>query len=159
MKSKIKNAKNLAKTLSSLKRKGKRIVFTNGCFDILHVGHVDYLSRAKRLGDILVVGLNSDSSVKKIKGKNRPINKESDRAKVLSSLYFVDYITPFSETTPENLIKKLKPDILVKGGDWKAKDIVGSSFVRSYGGKIKSISFVKGYSTTSIIERAGHRCR
>jgi rfaE bifunctional protein nucleotidyltransferase chain/domain len=151
--SKIKDLKILAKTLSALRSKGKKIVFTNGCFDILHVGHVDYLSKARRLGDVLVVGLNSDSSVKKIKGKGRPINKESDRAKVLSSLYFVDYITSFNEPTPENLIKKVRPDILVKGGDWKIGDIVGSSFVRSYGGKIERIPFVKGYSTTSIIEK------
>ena len=121
MKSKIKSSKKLARTLYALRSKGKKIVFTNGCFDIIHVGHVDYLSRARRLGDILVVGLNSDSSVRKIKGKNRPINKESDRAKVLSSLYFVDYITIFNETTPENLIKKVRPDILVKGSDWKAR--------------------------------------
>ena len=156
--SKIKDLKNLARTLSALRDKGKKIVFTNGCFDILHAGHVDYLSKAKRLGDILVVGLNSDSSVKKIKGKLRPINKESDRAKVLSSLYFVDYITSFNETTPENLIKKVRPDILVKGGDWKIEDIVGSSFVGSYGGKVRRIPFVKGYSTTSIIEKNTCRC-
>ena len=112
MKSKIKGAKSLVKTLSSLKKSGKRMVFTNGCFDIIHVGHVDYLSRAKRLGDILVVGLNSDSSVRKIKGKNRPINKESDRAKVLSSLCFVDYVTIFNEATPENLIKKVTGEVL-----------------------------------------------
>lgn len=158
MNSKIKDIKSLVKVLSALRKKGKRVVFTNGCFDILHVGHVDYLSRAKRLGDILVVGLNSDSSVKKIKGKNRPINKESDRAKVLSALYFVDYITSFNETTPEDLIKKVRPDTLVKGGDWKIEDIVGGSFVRSIGGKVKSIPFVKGYSTTSIIERSMCRC-
>ena len=157
MLSKIKGAKNLVKTLNSLKNKSKRVVFTNGCFDIIHAGHVDYLSRAKRLGDILVVGLNSDSSVRKIKGKNRPINKESDRAKVLSSLYFVDYITIFNETTPENLIKKVRPDILAKGADWKVGDIAGSSFVKKYGGRIKRISFVKGYSTTSIIKRSSHR--
>jgi len=156
--SKIKDLKNLTKALSALRSSGKRIVFTNGCFDILHVGHVDYLSKARRLGDVLVVGLNSDSSVKKIKGEGRPINKESDRAKVLSSLYFVDYITSFNELTPENLIKKVRPDILVKGGDWKIKDIVGSSFVRSYGGKIKRIPFVKGHSTTSIIERSACGC-
>ena len=155
--SKIKDLKILTKTLSALRNKGKKIVFTNGCFDILHAGHVDYLSKARRLGDVLVVGLNSDSSVKKIKGKGRPINKESDRAKVLSSLYFVDYVTSFNETTPENLIKKVRPDILVKGSDWKIEDIAGSSFVRSYGGKIRSIPFVKGYSTTSIIER--NACR
>lgn len=158
MRSKIKSSRDLSRTLSSLRRRGKRIVFTNGCFDILHVGHVEYLSKARRLGDLLVIGLNSDSSVKKIKGKDRPINKESDRAKVLSSLYFVDYVTSFSESTPENLIKKVRPDILVKGGDWKVEDIVGSSFVRSYGGKVKSIPFVKGYSTTSIIERNRNRC-
>jgi len=158
MRSKIKNLKSLTRALSALRRKGKRIVFTNGCFDILHVGHVDYLSKARRLGDLLVIGLNSDSSVKKIKGKDRPINKESDRARVLSSLYFVDYVTSFNETTPEKLIKKVKPDILVKGGDWKIEDIVGGAFVRSYGGKIKRIPFVKGYSTTSIIERSACRC-
>ena len=158
MKSKIKSAESLINALRSLRNKGKKIVFTNGCFDIIHVGHVDYLSRARRLGDILVVGLNSDSSVRKIKGKGRPINKESDRAKVLSSLCFVDYVTIFNEATLENLIKKVRPDILVKGGDWKARDIVGSSFVKRYGGKIKRISFVKGYSTTSIIEKTECAC-
>ena len=155
---KIKKPSEMAKSLSRLRSKGKKIVFTNGCFDILHAGHVEYLSKAKRLGDVLVVGLNSDSSVKKIKGEGRPINKESDRAKVLSSLYFVDYITAFNETTPENLIKKARPDILVKGGDWKIEDIAGSSFVRSYGGRVKRIPFVKGRSTTSIIERIACRC-
>jgi len=158
MKSKIKTAKNLVRTLNSVGKKGKRIVFTNGCFDIIHVGHIDYLSKARRLGDILVVGLNSDASVRKIKGKNRPINKESDRAKVLSSLYFVDYVTIFNETTPESLIKKVRPDVLVKGSDWKAGDIIGSSFVKGYGGKIKRVPFVKGYSTTSIIEKRSHKC-
>jgi len=158
MKSKIKSAKNLVKTLSSLKKRGKRIVFTNGCFDIIHVGHVDYLSKARCLADILVVGLNSDSSVRKIKGKGRPINKESDRAKVLSSLYFVDYVTIFNEATPENLIKKVRPDILVKGGDWKIKDMVGGSFVKSCGGKVKNIPFVKGYSTTSLIKKIESVC-
>ena len=153
MKLKIKNSDDLAKELSRLRSKGKRIVFTNGCFDILHVGHVDYLSRAKRLGDVLVVGLNSDSSVKKIKGNDRPINKERDRAKVLCALSFVDYVTSFSELTPEKLIVKLKPDILVKGGDWKIEDIVGSSFVKSYGGKVKRIPFVRGYSTTALIAK------
>lgn len=157
MKSKVKGSKSLINALSAIRRKGKTIVFTNGCFDILHAGHVDYLSRARRLGDVLVVGLNSDASVKRIKGKGRPINKESARAKVLSSLYFVDYVTSFNESTPEKLIKKVKPDIIVKGGDWKTEDIAGGSFVRSYGGKIKSIPFVKGYSTTSIIERSARQ--
>ena len=155
MNSKIQNSKKLAKIFKRLRSKGKRIVFTNGCFDILHVGHVEYLSRAKRLGDILVVGLNSDSSVKKIKGEDRPINKEKDRAKVLASLYFVDYVTIFVEPTPEKLIKELRPNILVKGGDWKIKDIVGGDFVKAKGGKVRNIPFVKGYSTTSLIEKMG----
>lgn len=150
---KVKKSSELSKLLSRLRAKGKRIVFTNGCFDILHVGHIDYLSKAKRLGDILVVGLNSDSSVKKIKGKNRPLNNERDRAKVLSSLSMVDYISLFSESTPKRLIKDLKPDILVKGGDWKIEDIVGGDFVRSYGGRVKRIPFIKGYSTTSLIKK------
>ncbi len=155
--SKIKNAKDLARTLSSLRGKGKKIVFTNGCFDILHVGHVDYLSKARRLGDVLVVGLNTDSSVKKVKGEGRPINKELDRAKVLAALSSVDYVTLFGEPTPEKLIMKLKPDLLVKGGDWKVKDIVGGDFVTKNGGKVKNIPFIKGYSTTSIIERSACR--
>jgi len=153
MKSKIQNSKRLAATLRRLRSKGKRIVFTNGCFDIIHAGHVDYLSKARRMGDVLVVGLNSDSSVKKIKGAGRPINREADRAKVLSALYFVDYVTLFKETTPERLIRELKPDILVKGGDWKIKDIVGSDFVRERGGKVRRVPFIKGYSTTSLIEK------
>lgn len=153
MLNKIQGSKKLAGILKRLRSKGKRIVFTNGCFDIIHVGHVDYLSKARRMGNILVVGLNSDSSVRKIKGKGRPINREKDRAKVLSSLSFVDYIAIFGESTPERLIKELKPDILVKGGDWKIKEIVGGDFVRSYGGKVKNIPFVKGYSTTALIKR------
>jgi rfaE bifunctional protein nucleotidyltransferase chain/domain len=150
---KVKKSSELSKLLPHLRSKGKRIVFTNGCFDILHVGHVDYLSKARSLGDVLVVGLNSDSSVRKIKGKTRPINNERDRAKVLSSLSCVDYISIFSESTPERLIRELKPDILAKGGDWKVKNIVGGEFVRSCGGKVKKIPFVKGYSTTSLIKK------
>lgn len=150
---KIESSERLKDILARLQSKGKRIVFTNGCFDILHIGHIDYLSRARKMGDILVVGLNSDSSVKRIKGKGRPVNKELDRAKILASLYFVDYVVIFNESTPKELIKKLRPDVLVKGGDWKIKDIVGSDIVRSYGGKVKRISFVKGYSTTSVIEK------
>ena len=153
MVNKIQNSKKLKNILARLRGRGKKIVFTNGCFDILHIGHIEYLSKAKRLGQILVIGLNSDSSVKKIKGKLRPINKERSRAKVLASLYFVDYVTIFSEPTPKELIKILKPDVLVKGGDWKIEDIVGSDIVRSYGGKVKRIPFVKGYSTTSVIKK------
>ncbi|MCX5665494.1 MAG: D-glycero-beta-D-manno-heptose 1-phosphate adenylyltransferase [Candidatus Omnitrophica bacterium] len=158
MVSKIKAANILAGTLAALKSKGKKIVFTNGCFDILHVGHVDYLSKARRLGDVLVIGLNTDSSVRKVKGKGRPINKESDRAKVLAALSSVDYVTLFSESTPEKLIMRLKPDVLVKGGDWKIRDIVGGDFVIKNGGKVKNIPYLKGYSTTSIIERSACRC-
>jgi rfaE bifunctional protein nucleotidyltransferase chain/domain len=150
---KIKSRAALAKILGLLQRRGKKVVFTNGCFDIIHLGHVKYLEKARRLGNILVVGLNSDSSVRAIKGKGRPINGERERAGVLASLYFVDYVTIFSEATPERLIQKLKPDILVKGGDWKVRDIVGSDFVRARGGRVARISFVKGYSTTSTIKK------
>jgi len=151
--SKIKSASDLAKIISGLKSKRKKIVFTNGCFDILHVGHVTYLEKAKSLGGVLVVGLNSDRSVRTIKGCGRPMNKEKDRAKVLAALSFVDHVTIFNEPTPEKLIKKLKPDILVKGGDWNKNDIVGGNFVRSIGGRVVAIPFVKGYSTTSLIEK------
>ena len=155
MEQKIKTQAALARIISNLKARGKKAVFTNGCFDILHVGHVEYLKKARSLGDALVVGLNSDSSVRAIKGKSRPINKEADRARVLAALYFVDYITIFEGRTPERLIKVLKPDILVKGADWKTKDIVGADFVRSYGGRVARIPFVKGYSTTSLIRKSG----
>lgn len=147
----------LSSVMNRLRSQGKKIVFTNGCFDILHVGHVDYLAKARRMGDILVVGLNSDSSVKKIKGPGRPVNSERDRATVLSALSAVDYISIFSEPTPEKLITKVRPDVLVKGGDWDIKDIVGGDFVRSYGGKVRNISFVKGYSTTSLIRKMEKR--
>ena len=143
----------LSRILSGLRSKHRKIVFTNGCFDILHPGHVAYLEKASRLGDVLVVGLNSDASVRAIKGRDRPVNKERDRAYVLSALSFVDYVTIFGEDTPERIIKKLKPDVLVKGGDWKSKDIVGGDFVRSRGGRVASIKFLKGYSTTSLIKR------
>lgn len=155
MNSKIKSQAALAKTLAKLRARKKKAVFTNGCFDILHVGHIEYLRRARKLGDVLVVGLNSDSSVRALKGKGRPINAQRDRAKVLACLYFVDYITVFNELTPEKLIKKLRPDILVKGADWKTSDIVGAAFVRSCGGRVARIPFVKGYSTTSLIRKIG----
>ena len=151
--SKIKNASVLARIISGLKSKKKRIVFTNGCFDILHVGHVTYLEKAKLLGDVLVVGLNSDRSVRMIKGNGRPINKERDRAKILASLAFIDYVTVFDEETPEELIKRLEPDILVKGGDWDMNDIVGGTFVRSIGGRVVVIPFVNGCSTTSLLKK------
>ena len=151
--SKLKSAGALSRILDGERSKGRRIVFTNGCFDILHPGHVSYLEKASRMGDVLVVGLNSDVSVKAIKGRGRPINNERDRAYVLSALSFVDYVTIFREDTPELIIRKLKPDVLVKGGDWKAEDIVGGDFVRSGGGRVARIKFLKGYSTSSLIKK------
>lgn len=131
----------------------KKIVFTNGCFDILHVGHIRYLRQAAELGDILVVGLNSDASVKRLKGENRPINSEYDRAELLASLEFVNYIVIFEEDTPYELIKQIKPDVLVKGSDYAPEDVVGKDIVESYGGKLMLIDFVNGKSTTGIIHR------
>ena len=132
---------------------GKRIVFTNGCFDILHRGHVTYLAEAKKLGDLLVMGVNSDASVKRLKGPSRPINSENDRAYVLSQLKSVDFVEVFEEDTPLNLILKVKPKILVKGGDWKIDQIVGAKEVIQSGGDVFSLNFVDGYSTTSIINK------
>ena len=132
---------------------GKKIVFTNGCFDIIHVGHIRYLSKAKELGDILIVGLNSDESVKKLKGDNRPINSFEDRAILLSSLRFVDSVIMFKEQTPDNLIKKIVPDILVKGGDYKLEDIVGYQTVIENGGQVKTLSFYDGYSSSNYINK------
>ena len=134
-------------------RIGKRVVFTNGCFDIIHAGHVDYLEKAKRLGDILIVGMNSDDSVRKIKGEKRPIIPQEMRAKVLSSLKPVDYVVVFEEDTPIKLIEAIRPDILVKGGDWELEKIVGRDFVESYGGKVMTIPFEFDISTSKIVER------
>lgn len=136
-----------------LREEGKKVVFTNGCFDIIHRGHLEYLYEAKSLGDYLVIGLNSDTSVQKLKGKGRPVNKQEDRAFVLSGLKPVDAVLLFSEDTPYNLIKSVEPDILVKGGDWKENEIVGNDIVRFYGGKVLSLKFVSSYSTTSLIDR------
>ncbi len=129
-----------------------RVVFTNGCFDLLHVGHVRYLQDAKKQGDYLVVGLNSDSSVKTLKGEGRPIQTELERAEILLALSAVDAVCIFSEDTPLNLINSVKPDVLVKGGDWKVEDIVGSKEVLSWGGEVRSLQFVEGKSTTNIVE-------
>jgi len=129
------------------------MVFTNGCFDILHVGHVRYLQEAKSLGDILVVALNTDASVKKLKGEGRPLQNENDRAEILSALECVDFVTLFDEETPLEIIEKLQPDVLVKGGDWKPADIVGSDVVLAKGGEVKSLSFVEGKSTSHIVDK------
>ena len=134
------------------KAKGKKIVFTNGCFDILHRGHVTYLQQARALGDLLIVGINSDASVKRLKGQERPINMLEDRAYVLSALKPVDFVIPFDEDTPLNLINLIMPDILVKGGDYTIDRIVGAQEVIAHGGKVEIIPFVPGKSTSSIID-------
>jgi rfaE bifunctional protein nucleotidyltransferase chain/domain len=154
--SKIKTLGSLAKIIRGLKKKGRRIVFTNGCFDILHFGHIKYLQDAKAKGDILVVGLNSDSSVRRLKGTDRPIVEQKHRAAVLAALGSVDFVVIFSEDTPELVIRTLLPDVLVKGGDWKIQDIIGSEVVMRNGGKVFSIKFVKGLSTTSLIKKIAH---
>ena len=135
------------------KNKDKKIVFTNGCFDIIHKGHVAYLVEAKKLGDLLVIGLNSDASVKRLKGPERPINNELDRQYVMSQLKPVDFVEIFTDDTPMNLILKIMPKILVKGGDWKIEQIVGGKEVVEAGGEVFSLNFVDGYSTTSIIHK------
>jgi rfaE bifunctional protein nucleotidyltransferase chain/domain len=146
--SKIRTRNELAVIVGRLKSEGRKIVFTNGCFDLLHVGHTRYLREARKLGDILIVGLNSDASVRRIKPQ-RPINEESQRAEVLASLEAVDYVTLFSEDTPYELIKSVMPDVLVKGGDWKKEDIVGSDIVP----EVHSLPYVAGVSTTGIIDK------
>ena len=147
--SKIKSQNQISEIVRKLKKSGKKIVFTNGCFDILHIGHTRLLDKAKSLGDILIIGLNSDSSVKKIKGKHRPIISENERAEVLAAVSSVDFIVKFSQPTPYQLIKKIMPDILVKGADWKSEKIVGSEFAK----KVVRIPLAKGRSTTKIIEK------
>ncbi len=139
--------------VTRLKYEKKRIVFTNGCFDIMHTGHTTYLESAKSLGDILIIGLNSDASVRGIKGSKRPINDENFRASILLSLRAVDYVCLFNEPTPMEIIKIVKPDVLVKGGDWAIKDIVGADFVQSYHGKVVTVPTVDNVSTTKIIEK------
>ncbi len=131
------------------------VVFTNGCFDIIHAGHIDCLSKARNLGDALVVGLNSDESVRRLKGSQRPVNDAVARSKVLASLFFVDYVIVFEEDTPLNLIKSVRPDILVKGGDYTHDTVVGADFVESYGGKVVILPLLEGYSTTSILNKNG----
>ncbi len=132
---------------------GRKIVFTNGCFDILHEGHVRYLADARSLGDLLIVGLNSDASVTRLKGSERPINPEKSRAWVLGSLTVVDHVVLFDTDTPEDLIHTIRPDILVKGGDWSVDQIVGGPFVSSYGGQVRSLPFHTGFSTTGLVEK------
>jgi len=131
----------------------KKIVFTNGCFDILHLGHVDYLSKASDLGDILILGVNSDASTSRLKGPNRPINNEEQRSILLASMHFVDAVVIFDDPTPLELIKMVRPDVLVKGSDYNLSNIVGADVVQSYNGQVKTIEFLPGYSTTLIEQR------
>ena len=139
--------------IRSLRRKEQKIVFTNGVFDILHRGHVDYLTKARSYGDLLIVGLNSDASARRLKGPDRPLQKQSDRAAVLAALEVVDYVVVFSSDTPEKLILQVRPDVLVKGADYAIDEIVGADYVRSYGGKVRRVRVTKGRSTSTIIER------
>ena len=141
---------NIQKQVLKWREENKKIVFTNGCFDIIHRGHVDYLSKAKDLGDILIIGLNTDQSVRNIKGNTRPIQDENSRAIILASMQFVDTIVFFSEPTPYTLIKEIQPDILVKGADYKKEDIVGYDIVSQRGGTVETIEFIEGYSTSNI---------
>ena len=150
---KILDEKSLEEMLKLWRKEGKTIVFSNGCFDILHRGHVEYLSKAADLGDVLIIGLNTDSSVKRIKGPSRPVNDEKARAVVLAALEFIDAIMFFDEDTPYNLIKRVQPDVLVKGKDYKAEDIVGYDIVINKGGKVETIELVEGFSTTKTINK------
>ena len=153
MSSKLTSLKALLPKLKAARARGKKIVFTNGCFDLLHKGHTSYLQKAKELGDVLVIGLNSDASVRRAKGADRPLNHERDRAEVLSALSSVDHLVIFEKDTPLELIRALRPHVLVKGGDWKKKDVVGGTFVESCGGRVRLISYVKGFSTTGLLEK------
>jgi len=150
---KIYSREKLKDEIDGLRERGKKIVFTNGCFDILHVGHTRYLKEAKKQGDILVLGLNSDESVRSLKGEKRPLMPENERADVVASLESVDYVTIFHELTPLELIEYLKPDVLVKGGDWQEKDVVGRQSAATWGGRVVIIPEIKGSSTTNIIEK------
>jgi D-beta-D-heptose 7-phosphate kinase/D-beta-D-heptose 1-phosphate adenosyltransferase len=145
--------KNLVAKRRALRRQGKKVVFTNGTFDILHRGHVEYLQAARKMGDVLIVGLNTDASIRRIKGKNRPINVNRDRATVLAALGCVDFVCMFGEDTPYKVIAALVPDILVKGADWKIGEIVGKDVVEAHGGSVKTIRLTQGRSTTNTIER------
>ena len=150
---KILDRKILKEKLDKLRSKGKKIAFTNGCFDILHVGHVRYLRAAKKTADVLVLALNSDTSVRSIKGEKRPLVPESERAEVLAALEFIDFVTIFPELTPLELINYLKPDILIKGGDWPENKVVGRDDVKKWGGRVILIPEVEGKSTTNIVEK------
>lgn len=151
--SKIICEKDLSNLILKWREKNQKIVFTNGCFDLLHLGHVDYLAKAKDLGDRLIIGVNTDSSVKCLKGDNRPLQDENSRLHILAALHSVDAVVLFDEDTPYELIKKIQPDVLVKGADYKIENIVGYDIVTSRGGSVQTIEFIEGYSTTKIEQR------
>jgi rfaE bifunctional protein nucleotidyltransferase chain/domain len=150
---KIKQTEVAQAIVKAWQAKGEKVVFTNGCFDLLHLGHVDYLEKARGLGDRLVIGLNSDDSVSRFKGPDRPLQDQNSRARILASLQFVDLVVFFDEDTPLNLISVLLPNVLVKGSDYLAESIVGADVVKNAGGVVKTIDFVPGYSTTRIVEK------
>ena len=150
---KIKTRDQAKMLVAHWKSEGRKVVFTNGCFDLLHLGHVDYLEKARALGDKLILGLNTDDSVSRFKGPQRPIQDENSRAHVLASLQFIDMVVLFNEDTPLDLITTLVPDVLVKGSDYLAENIVGADVVKKHGGVVKTIEFVPGYSTTRIVEK------
>ena len=150
---KIKSLADATKQVKSWQAAGQKVVFTNGCFDLLHLGHVDYLENAKNLGDKLIIGLNTDSSVSRFKGPERPLQDQNSRARILAALQFVDLVVFFNENTPLDLISQLLPNVLVKGSDYLAENIVGADVVKKNGGVVKTIDFVPGYSTTRIVEK------
>ncbi|MEW6413110.1 MAG: D-glycero-beta-D-manno-heptose 1-phosphate adenylyltransferase [Candidatus Zixiibacteriota bacterium] len=145
--------KNVPALMRQLKRAGKRVVFTNGVFDIIHRGHVEYLAKAKSFGDVLIVGLNSDASVRRLKGKNRPVQPQKDRAIILLALKPVDFVVFFGEDRPDKLIESVRPDVLVKGADYRIEEIAGAKFVKSYGGKVKRVTLTRGRSTSGLLDR------
>ncbi|MBI4481796.1 MAG: D-glycero-beta-D-manno-heptose 1-phosphate adenylyltransferase [Acidobacteria bacterium] len=149
----VEDHEELARIVGRLKGGGQRVVFTNGCFDILHPGHLHLLSQARRLGDALIVGINSDASVRRLKGPGRPIFPQQERAELLSALQVVDYVTIFEDDTPRQLIERIIPQVLVKGGDWGKDEIVGGEIVEAAGGQVLSLPFVEGFSTSSIIQK------
>lgn len=157
--SKIKSIDELKAKLDEWRLSGKKIVFTNGCFDVLHRGHIEYLAQASDMGDILIIGLNTDNSVKRLKGESRPVNDQHARSLLLAALSFVDAVTLFDEDTPFNLIKTIMPDILVKGGDYKKEDIVGHDIVEANGGMVVTIPLTEGYSSTNTINRMIGNCQ
>ncbi len=151
--SKIQDWQQIAQTVANWKAQGQKVVFTNGCFDILHYGHIHYLSEASDLGDKLIIGLNAAASVSRLKGPHRPINDELTREHLLAAFAFVDAVVVFEQDTPYELIQTIVPDVLVKGGDWQPEDIIGSDIVLSNGGEVKSLPYIQGYSTTNIEQK------